>query len=122
MRQKRMRNPRAARQRRHLRLRKRVNGTPERPRLAVFRSLAHIYAQVIDDVAGRTIAAASDLDAELRGADGNKAEVAKRVGELVGTRAKTAGITRVVFDRGGFQYHGRVRALAEGAREAGLDF
>src|SRR6266508_4621183 len=122
MRQKRTRTPQAARRRRHLRLRKRMNGTPERPRLAVFRSLSHIYAQVIDDIAGRTLAAASDLEADLRKAEGKKSEIAKRVGELVGERAKSAGVTRVVFDRGGFHYHGRVKALAEGARGAGLDF
>ena len=122
MRQNRKRTPQAARNRRHLRIRKRVMGTPERPRLAVFRSLSHIYAQVIDDVAGTTLAAASDLEADLRKADGKKAEVAKRVGTLVAERAKDAGISQVVFDRGGFIYHGRVKALADGAREAGLSF
>ncbi len=122
MRQKRTRTPQAARRRRHLRLRKRMTGTAERPRLAIFRSLSHIYAQVIDDVAGRTLAAASDLEADLRKAEGKKSEIAKRVGELIGGRAKSAGVSRVVFDRGGFQYHGRVKALAEGARGAGLDF
>ena len=122
MRQKRTRTPQAARRRRHARLRKRVSGTPERPRLAIYRSLSHIYAQVIDDVAGRTLVAASDLEADLRKAEGKKCDVAKRVGELVGERAKGAGVSRVVFDRGGFQYHGRVKALAEGARGAGLDF
>ena len=122
MRQKRTRTPQAARQRRHFRLRKRISGTPERPRLAVYRSLAHIYAQVIDDAAGRTLAAASDLDADLRTAGGTKSEVAKRVGELIGERARNAGVTQVVFDRGGFLYHGRVKALAEGARGAGLNF
>ena len=122
MRQNRKRTPQAARNRRHLRIRKRVMGTPERPRLAVFRSLSHIYAQVIDDVAGTTLAAASDLEADLRKADGKKAEVAKQVGTLVAQRAKDAGISQVVFDRGGFIYHGRVKALADGAREAGLSF
>ena len=122
MRQNRKRTPQAARHRRHLRIRKRVMGTPERPRLAVFRSLSHIYAQVIDDVAGTTLAAASDLEADLRKADGKKAEVAKQVGTLVAQRAKDAGISQVVFDRGGFIYHGRVKALADGAREAGLSF
>ena len=122
MRQNRKRTPQAARNRRHLRIRKRVTGTPERPRLAVFRSLSHIYAQVIDDVAGTTLAAASDLEADLRKADGKKAEVAKQVGTLVAQRAKDAGISQVVFDRGGFIYHGRVKALADGAREAGLSF
>ena len=122
MRQKRQRTPRAARQRRHLRLRKRVSGTPERPRLAVYRSLSHIYAQVIDDVAGRTLVAASDLEAGLRGAAGKKTDVARQVGALIGERAKSAGVNQVVFDRGGFLYHGRVKALAEGARGAGLSF
>jgi len=105
-----------------LRLRKRVSGTPERPRLAVYRSLSHIYAQVIDDVAGKTLAAASDMEADLRNADGKKSDVAKRVGELIGERAKSAGVTQVVFDRGGFLYHGRVKAVADGAREGGLKF
>ena len=122
MRQNRKRTPQAARNRRHLRIRKRVMGTPERPRLAVFRSLSHIYAQVIDDVAGTTLAAASDLEANLRQADGKKAEVAKQVGTLVAQRAKDAGVSQVVFDRGGFIYHGRIKALADGAREAGLSF
>jgi large subunit ribosomal protein L18 len=122
MRQKRRDTPRAARERRHLRLRKKVAGTAERPRLAVFRSLSHIYAQVIDDTAGRTLAAASDLETDMKTATGTKTEVAKRVGTLVAERAKTAGVSRVVFDRGGFQYHGRVKALADAAREAGLAF
>src|SRR5262249_24823791 len=107
---------------RHLRLRKRVNGTQERPRLAVFRSLSHIYAQVIDDTAGKTLAAASDLEADLKKVKGSKSEVAKKVGALVAERAKGPGVTQVVFDRGGFQYHGRVKALADAAREAGLSF
>jgi large subunit ribosomal protein L18 len=113
-----------ARKRRHLRVRKRVEGTPQMPRLAVYRSLAHIYAQLIDDEAGRTLAAASDMEADLRGqANGKrKTEVAKLVGGLVGKRATEQGIRRVVFDRGGYKYHGRVRALADGAREAGLQF
>ena len=122
MRQKRRDTPRAARERRHLRLRKRVAGTPERPRLAVFRSLTHIYAQVIDDAAGRTLAAASDLETDVKTAKGTKTDVAKRVGALVAERAKDAGVSRVVFDRGGFQYHGRIKALADAAREAGLSF
>ena len=122
MREKRRKTPQAARKRRHLRLRKRVSGTPERPRLAVFRSLTHIYAQVIDDTAGRTLVAASDLESDLRSADGTKTDVARRVGTLIGERAKQAGVTRVVFDRGGFMYHGRVKALADAAREAGLSF
>lgn len=111
-----------ARRRRHLRIRKRVSGTPERPRLAVFRSLAHIYAQVIDDTVGRTLAAASDLEPALRGVQGTKTERAKRVGALIGERARAVGITKVVFDRGGHQYHGRVKALADAARAAGLEF
>lgn len=109
-----------ARRRRHLRVRRAVSGTPERPRVAVFRSNRHIYAQVIDDVEGKTIASASSLDAELRPAEGKKREVAKQVGELVGRRALERGIREAVFDRGGNRYHGRVAALADGAREAGL--
>jgi large subunit ribosomal protein L18 len=122
MRQKRTRTPQAARRRRHARLRKRITGTPERPRLAIYRSLSHIYAQVIDDVAGRTLAAASDLEADLRKANSKKTDMAKQVGERIGERARSAGVNRVVFDRGGFQFHGRVKALADGARSAGLDF
>lgn len=122
MRQNRVNTPGAARKRRHFRLRKRTSGTTERPRLAVFRSLSHIYAQVIDDTVGKTLAAASDLEATLRGGEGNKSDVAKRVGELLAERAKSAGVSKVVFDRGGFQYHGRVKALADGARGGGLDF
>ena len=116
--------PRAKRVRRHLRVRRRVHGTQERPRLAVFRSSLHIYAQIVDDTVGRTLAAASDLDAELRSRrDGlKKGDLAKQVGEAIGRRALAAGVTKVVFDRGGFQYHGRVKALAESAREAGLQF
>jgi large subunit ribosomal protein L18 len=112
----------AARTKRHERLRLRLSGTTARPRLAVFRSLNHIYAQVIDDTSGRTVAAASSLEAELRGTPVTKTEDAKRVGRLVAERAKEAGVGQVVFDRAGFQYHGRVRSLAEAAREAGLDF
>jgi large subunit ribosomal protein L18 len=111
-----------ARQKRHQRIRLRLDGSPERPRLAVFRSLNHIYAQVIDDTSGRTLAAASTLERELRGAKQSKTEEAKAVGRLVAERAKTAGVERVVFDRAGFRYHGRIRSLAEAAREAGLDF
>lgn len=110
------------RQRRHLRVRKKVNGTPERPRLAVYRSLHHIYAQVIDDTQGHTLAAASTLDAGLKGNAGGNIDAAKAVGRLIGERAKEQGVTRVVFDRGGFAYHGRVAGLADGAREAGLEF
>ena len=108
--------------RRHLHIRKRVEGSGERPRLAVFRSLQHIYAQVIDDARGHTLAAASSLDGDLKDAEGKKSEIAARVGTLVGERAKAAGVERVVFDRGGFKYHGRVKALADAAREAGLQF
>jgi large subunit ribosomal protein L18 len=112
----------ASRTKRHERIRLRLAGTPERPRLAVFRSLNHIYAQVIDDRSGQTLAAASSLEPGLRGAEGTKTADAKRVGQLVAERAKAAGVGQVVFDRAGFQYHGRVRSLAEAAREAGLDF
>ncbi len=122
-------NPRAiARQRRHIRVRKSLSGTPERPRLAVYRSLHHIYAQVIDDNAGHTMVSASSLDPELRGQlqaqteHSDKSDVARAVGKLVAQRALQAGIEVIVFDRGGFPYHGRVKALAEGAREAGLKF
>ena len=113
-----------AKDRRHYRVRKKVMGTAERPRLAVFRSNKHIVAQVIDDRSGRTLAAASTLDADVRsasGATGNKTAAAT-VGKLVGERAKAAGVTKIVFDRGGFLYHGRVAALADAAREAGLEF
>jgi len=110
-----------ARERRHRRVRKRVRGTAERPRLAVFRSNKHVTAQVIDDVAGRTLAAASTVEADLRtGATGNR-EAATKVGRLVAERAKDAGVGKVVFDRGGFRYHGRVAAVADAAREAGLE-
>jgi len=111
------------RSRRHARVRKRVRSTPERPRLAVFRSSRHISAQIIDDTVGHTLVAASTVEAALRsqGATGNKAAAAA-VGRLIGERARAAGITKVVFDRGGFLYHGRVAALAGGAREAGLEF
>lgn len=107
-----------ARGRRHRRVRKQVAGTPDRPRLAVFRSNRHIYAQVIDDLAGRTVAAASSLDDGVE--SGSKSDVARKVGELVARRATEAGVAKVVLDRGGNLYHGRVKALAEGAREAGL--
>ena len=112
----------AARQKRHSRLRLRMAGSAERPRLAVFRSINQIYAQVIDDATGRTIVSASSMEASLRGAGGTKTERAKQVGSLVGQRAKDAGVERVVFDRAGFKYHGRIRSLAEGARESGLEF
>ena len=113
---------RAARIRRHERVRKTVSGTPERPRLAVYRSLTHIYAQVIDDEQGRTLAAASDVEKDLRDAKGNKSERAKAVGAALAQKAKAAGVTTVVFDRGGNKYHGRVKALADAAREGGLKF
>jgi large subunit ribosomal protein L18 len=112
---------REARIRRHRRVRKKIRGTPERPRLAVFRSARHIYAQVIDDTGGRTLAAASTTEPALRSGGGSTVDAAKSVGTLVGERAKAAGITAVVFDRGGFKFHGRVAGLAEGAREAGLE-
>ena len=112
----------AARQKRHERIRLSLAGTADRPRLAVFRSLNHIYAQVIDDGAGKTLAAASTVEKELRGSKQTKTEEAKVVGRLVAERAKSAGVERVVFDRAGFRYHGRIKSLAEAAREAGLDF
>ena len=111
-----------ARRKRHERIRLSLAGTPERPRLAVFRSLNHIYAQVIDDTSGRTLAAASTLERELKGSRATKTEEAAIVGRLVAERAKSAGVERVVFDRAGFRYHGRIRSLADAAREAGLDF
>ena len=113
---------RTSRVRRHRRVRKRVMGLPGRPRLSVFRSARHIYAQIVDDTDGRTLAAASTLDASLRGQRSAKKEAAKRVGELIAQRAKAAGIEKVAFDRGGYAYHGRVASLAEGAREGGLQF
>jgi len=108
----------------HSRIRKKVAGTPQRPRLAVFRSQTHIYAQVIDDDQGKTLAAASSLDKDLKTEHKRGANVAaaKAVGKLIATRAKEKGIELVVFDRGGFQYHGRTKALADAAREGGLDF
>jgi large subunit ribosomal protein L18 len=110
----------AARKRRHLRVRKAVVGTAERPRLVVSRSTRHIVAQIVDDADGRTLASASTLEVDLRGLDGDKTAKAKRVGELVAERAKAAGVETVVFDRGGNRYHGRVAAVADGAREGGL--
>ena len=112
-------DPRA---RRHRRVRKKVSGTAARPRLAVFRSNKHIYAQVIDDVAGRTLAAASTEDETLKGGTGGNVDAATKVGALVAERAKAAGVEKVVFDRGGFRYHGRVAALADAARAGGLEF
>jgi large subunit ribosomal protein L18 len=110
----------AARTRRHLRVRKKVSGTTERPRLVVTRSTRHVVAQIVDDTVGRTLASASSLEGDLRTLGGDKTAKAKRVGELVAERAKAAGIAAVVFDRGGNQYHGRVAAVADGAREGGL--
>jgi large subunit ribosomal protein L18 len=107
--------------RRHRRVRKTVGGSGERPRLAVFRSNKHIYAQVVDDTSGRTLAAASTTETDLRGGGTGNRQAATAVGRLVAERAKAAGVTRVVFDRGGFLYHGRVAALADAAREAGLE-
>ena len=114
-----MHNRQAARERRHRRVRKKVRGTPERPRLAVFRSNKHIYAQVIDDVNGHTIASASTVEKDFTGGTAT-VEAAKKVGKTVGERARQAGIETVVLDRGGFRYHGRVAGIADGAREAGL--
>lgn len=111
----------AQRLKRHVRVRGKISGTPERPRLNVFRSNANIYAQIIDDVNGVTLVSASTLDKEFEGAAGN-AEAAKKVGLALADRAKAKGISSVVFDRGGYVFHGRVAALAEGAREGGLEF
>ncbi|GIO58313.1 50S ribosomal protein L18 [Paenibacillus cellulositrophicus] len=113
-----------ARLKRHLRVRKKIQGTAERPRLNVFRSSKHIYAQLIDDVAGVTIVSASTVDKELSGSvkNGGSVEAARQVGELVAKRAKEKGHTSIVFDRGGYLYHGRIQALADAAREAGLEF
>lgn len=115
---------RAAREKRRRRIRAKINGSAQRPRLNVFRSNQHIYAQVIDDVRKHTLVAASTLDADLRSqlAENTKVEEAKLVGRLVAERAQAAGIKQVVFDRGGYLYHGRIKALADAAREAGLDF
>ncbi|MBD5147946.1 MAG: 50S ribosomal protein L18 [Oscillibacter sp.] len=114
-------NTNAQRQKRHKRVRAKLSGTPEMPRLNVFRSEANIYAQVIDDVHGVTLVSASSLDKDIEGYGGN-VTAAKAVGQLVAQRAKAKGIETVVFDRGGYLYHGRVQALAEGAREGGLKF
>ena len=110
------------RKRRHIRVRKKVSGTPARPRLVVTRSARHMVAQVVDDSVGRTLASASTMEAEMRGASEDKTAKARKVGQMVAERAKSAGVESVVFDRGGHRFHGRVAALAEGAREAGLDF
>ena len=106
------------RHRRHLRVRKKVAGTPERPRLVIFRSLKHISAQIVDDVAGRTLMTVTSTDLE----SGKKTEKSTEVGKRIAARAKDAGITKVVFDRAGYKYHGRVKAVADGAREGGLEF
>jgi large subunit ribosomal protein L18 len=110
----------AARSRRHLRVRKRITGSGARPRLVVTRSSRHIFAQLVDDTVGGTLVSASTLDASIRGSDGDKTAKAKQVGALLAERAQAAGITAVVFDRGGHSYHGRVAALADSAREGGL--
>jgi len=111
-----------ARKRRHTRVRKKVTGTASRPRLVVSRSTRHVFVQVVDDTLGTTLASASTMEPELRSFDGDKSAKAKKVGELVAERAKSAGVDSVVFDRGGNKYHGRVAALADGAREGGLAF
>jgi large subunit ribosomal protein L18 len=113
---------RVARTRRHFRLRKKISGTPARPRLVVNRSSRHITAQLIDDLAGHTIAAATSFEDDLRTLDGDKKAKAAKVGQLLAARAKDKGIDKVVFDRGGYDYHGRIAALADAAREAGLEF
>jgi large subunit ribosomal protein L18 len=113
---------RVARIKRHFRLRKKISGTPERPRLAVNRSSRHMLVQLIDDVAGHTIASASSIEADVRALEGDKKAKAAKVGELLADRAKAAGVTKVVFDRGGYAYHGRIAALADAARAAGLEF
>lgn len=110
----------AARSRRHLRLRKKIRGTQEQPRMVVTRSSRHVFVQVVDDIAGRTLASASTMEPDLRALDGDKTAKAKRVGQLLAERAKKAGISSVVFDRGGNKYHGRVAAIADGARDGGL--
>lgn len=113
---------RVARMRRHFRLRKKVSGSPQRPRLVVNRSSRHIAVQLVNDLAGHTLAAASSIEPDVRAMDGDKKAKAARVGELIATRAKAIGVDRVVFDRGGYQYHGRIAALADAARAAGLEF
>ena len=112
---------RVSKARRHFRVRRKVTGSAARPRLVVTRSARHIYAQVVDDLVGHTLASASTLDTDVRGAEGDKTARARKVGALVAERAKAAGIDRVVFDRGGFLYHGRIAAVADAAREAGLE-
>src|SRR5690349_24593626 len=112
----------AARGRRHLRVRKKVNGTALRPRLVVSRSTRHVFVQIVDDTVGKTLASASTMEADLRSFEGDKSAKARKVGELIAERAKTAGVEGVVFDRAGNKYHGRIAALADGAREGGLTF
>jgi len=119
---KRSQGRRNARLRRHRRVRKQVIGVASRPRLAVFRSARHVYVQVVDDTSGRTLASASTLDASLKDAQGKKRDRSKQVGTLIAERAKAAGVTKVAFDRGGYAYHGRIAALADAAREGGLEF
>ncbi|RKS07527.1 large subunit ribosomal protein L18 [Nocardiopsis sp. Huas11] len=111
-----------SRARRQFRVRKRIQGTAERPRLAVFRSSKHIVVQVIDDSRGHTLAAASTVEADVRGVDGTKSDKSVKVGQIIAQRAKEAGVSAVVFDRGGFQYSGRIAKLADAAREGGLEF
>lgn len=113
-----------ARQRRHKRLRKKISGSVKRPRLCIYKSLNHIYAQIIDDAKGHTLIAASTLDKELSNEGGHKgnAAMARRVGLLIASRAVPLGVKKIVFDRGGYKYHGRMKALADGAREGGLEF
>ena len=113
---------RVSRGRRHFRLRKKLSGTPERPRLVVNRSSRHMHAQIVDDLAGRTLAAASSVEADVRSMEGDKKARSARVGQLLAERAKAAGIDAVVFDRGGNKYHGRIASLADAAREGGLEF
>ncbi|MBF6356133.1 50S ribosomal protein L18 [Nocardia higoensis] len=113
---------RLSKARRHFRLRKKVEGTTERPRLIVHRSSRHLHAQLVDDSVGKTIASASSIEADVRAVDGDKTAKGKKVGELIAARAKAAGIEAVVFDRGGHDYHGRIAALADAAREGGLKF
>jgi large subunit ribosomal protein L18 len=113
---------RVGKARRHFRVRKNVSGTAERPRLVVSRSLRHMVAQIVDDTQGRTVASASTMDASIRGTDGAKSDQARKVGALLADRARAAGISKVVFDRGGNRYAGRIAALADAAREAGLEF
>ena len=115
-------NTNAQRLKRHRRVRAKIAGTPERPRLNVYRSGSHIYAQIIDDKAGTTLCSASSLDKEFKGKSGGNKEAAREVGKMIADRAKQKKITGVVFDRGGYLYHGRVKELAEGAREQGLEF